>query len=76
MIMIDKIQAFFEKQAFGVCEWWGEKLRIQTSQIRLFFIYLSFITFGSPLIIYLVMLFVLKNKYWFKTKSTNTIWDL
>ena len=73
--MIDKIQAYFEKQAFGVCEWWGEKLGVKISQIRLFFIYLSFITFGSPIIIYLVMAFVLKHKNWFKSKRT-TIWEL
>lgn len=73
--MIDKIQAYFEKQAFGVCEWWGEKLGVKISQIRLFFIYLSFITFGSPIIVYLVMAFILKNKHWFKSKRT-TIWEL
>jgi len=73
--MIDQIQAFFERQAFGVCEWWGEVLGIQIGQIRLFFIYLSFITFGSPLIIYLIMAFILKHKYWFKRKS-STIWEL
>ena len=74
--MIDKIQAYFEKQAFGVCEWWGEKLHIETNGIRLSFIYLSFLTFGSPLIVYLIMAFFLRNKHWFKTRRTNTIWDL
>jgi len=74
--MIDKIQAYFELQAFGVCEWWGEKLNISTSSIRLSFIYLSFITFGSPLLIYLIMAFFLRNKHWVKAKGTTTIWDL
>lgn len=73
--MIEQIQAFFERQAYGVCEWWGEKLGVGTGQIRLFFIYLSFITFGSPILIYLIMAFVLKHKHWFKSKR-STVWDL
>ena len=77
MRLINKIQAFFEKQAFGVCSWWGGKLGIKTSRIRLFFIYLSFITLGSPLVIYLVMAFVLEHKDFFKAKKRRTtIWDL
>ena len=44
--LTDKIQDFFESQAFGVCTHLGEKLGVATSSIRLFFIYTSFITFG------------------------------
>lgn len=73
--MINKIQSIFESYAFGVCQWWGGKLGLKTGQIRLFFIYLSFITFGSPLIIYLGMAFILKHKHYFKTKRT-TVWEL
>jgi len=73
--MIDKIQAFFERRAFGVCSWWGEKLGLKSGRIRMFFIYSSFLTLGSPLIIYLIMAFVLEHKYWFKLKSKPTIWD-
>ena len=60
--MIHNIQTYFERQAFGVCSWWGDKLRMSTSKIRLFFIYFSFLTFGSPLLIYLVMAFILSTK--------------
>jgi len=74
--MIDKIQAFFERQAFGVCAWWGEKLGLRSSRIRMFFIYLSFLTLGSPLIIYLIMAFILEHKYWFKWKKKSTVWDI
>jgi len=72
---IDKIKTFFEQQAFGVCEWWGEKLKIKSANIRLFFIYTSFLTIGSPLIIYLVMLFVLNLRKMVKSRRGN-IWDL
>jgi len=46
--LVDSIKTWFEKQAFGVCEWWGEKLSIRSSNIRMFFIYTSFLTIGSP----------------------------
>ncbi|MDQ3192265.1 MAG: PspC domain-containing protein [Bacteroidota bacterium] len=76
---MDKVTSYFEKQAFGVCAWWGEKLGIKTSSIRLFFIYLSFFTVGSPIIIYLAMAFILENKSYFKLKfrrNRTSIWDL
>lgn len=73
--MIDKVQAFLEKQAFGVCEWLGEKWGIKSSRIRLYFIYLSFMTFGSPLIIYLILAFWLEQKKIFRARKP-TIWDL
>lgn len=71
----DEIQAYFERQAFGVCEWLGEKLDMEIGQIRLFFIYLSFLTLGSPLVVYLIMAFLLKHKHYFKRRN-STVWDL
>jgi phage shock protein C len=75
--MIVKIITFFEKQAFGVCTWWGEKLGISSSKIRLFFIYLSFFTAGSPIIIYLAMAFILEHKDVLKLRKKRlSVWDL
>jgi phage shock protein C len=74
--MIDKITFFFEKHAFGVCAWWGKKLGIKSSKIRLFFIYLSFFTAGSPIIVYLAMAFILEHKDIIKGKKRVSIWDL
>ncbi len=54
-----KIQFFIEKQVFGVCTKLGYKLGVPTSSIRLFFIYASFLTFGSPILIYLALAFVM-----------------
>jgi phage shock protein C len=56
---IESIKTWFERQAYGVCDWWGEKLHIRSSNIRLFFIYASFLTIGSPVIIYMAMAFIL-----------------
>ena len=72
---IDRIQSLVEKRVFGVCEYLGEKLGMKTSKIRLFFIYASFLTFGSPVIIYLIMAFALDQKDLFKARK-STIWDL
>ncbi|MFZ5555037.1 MAG: PspC family transcriptional regulator [Bacteroidota bacterium] len=74
---MNSVLSFFEKQAFGVCEWWGKKLGMQTKNIRLTFIYLSFITFGSMLFVYLVMAFILQHKHYFKPgPKRKSIWDL
>ena len=73
--IVNKIVAFFEKQAFGVCEWWGDKFKISTHSIRLLFIYLSFFTFGSPIIIYFIMVAILKLKKELFEKR-KSVWDL
>ena len=52
---MEKIRFFVEKQAFGVCTRLGEKMSISASSIRLYFIYTSFLTLGSPVVIYLIM---------------------
>ncbi len=71
--LITRLQYFFEHHAFGVCTRLGEKLGIATSSIRLFFIYASFLTFGSPIIIYLALAFVMNMRKHLRRRST--IWD-
>ncbi len=68
-----KIQLFFEERAFGVCTALGEKLGIATSSIRLFFIYASFLTLGSPVILYLSLAFIMNMRAHLRKRST--IWD-
>lgn len=72
---MERLKTFFEIQLFGVCEKIGEKLDINSSAIRKYFIYLSFITFGSPLIIYLFLAFWLEHRNLFKRKK-STIWEI
>ncbi len=76
--MIVRVKELFEKQAFGVCEWWAEKLNVKTEQVRLSFIYLSFITAGVHLVAYLVMAFILQHKERIKRplKKRSTVWEL
>lgn len=70
---IRQIQYFFEGKAFGVCTWIGEKLGVATSTIRLFFIYASFLTFGSPVLIYLFLAFFLNLRKYLRRR--NPVWD-
>ena len=75
--VLNSIIYFFEKRAFGVSEWWGDKLNINPIIVRKFFIYLSFITLGSPVLIYFIMAFILENKSIFKFRQKRkTVWDL
>ncbi|MBW7936313.1 MAG: PspC domain-containing protein [Flavobacteriales bacterium] len=72
---MNKIIIYFEKQAFGVCNWWGAKLGIDPSRIRLYFIYASFATIGSWFFLYLVMAFILQMRNYIRPKRTR-VWDL
>lgn len=67
------IQDFFEAYAFGVCTKLGVKLGMATSSIRLFFIYASFITFGSPVLVYLALAFIMNIRKHLRKRSP--IWD-
>ncbi len=69
-----KILSYCEIGAFGVCASIAEKLGFSAASVRLFFIYASFLTFGSPVILYLVLAF-LKNLKAYLRKSQSTIWD-
>jgi phage shock protein C len=75
MSPIQSIKGFFEKQAFGVCTWLGTILKMRSSNIRLFFIYTSFLTVGSPIIVYMILAFWLKMKNYVFSKRTS-VWDL
>jgi len=62
--LFDANRDFLEKSAFGVCQQLGEWMKINPARIRLYFIYASFVTFGSPFVLYLVMAFWLNiRKY-------------
>jgi len=67
--MVERTINWFEQQAFGVCTWLGQKLGIASTNVRMYFIYLSFFTFGSPVIVYFMMAFLLEYKNFFKPKK-------
>ena len=72
---MEKLKAFVEKQAFGVCTRLGEKMGIATSSIRLFFIYASFLALGSPIIVYLGLAFIMNMRKHFRKSRNPAIWE-
>ena len=66
-----RFRNFVEWQAFGVCSAIGAKLGIATSRIRMWFIYISFVTMGSPIIIYMVLAFWMNMKKYMKAAKRN-----
>mgnify|MGYP003398980667 FL=1 len=68
-----KLRGFVEWQAFGVCSAIGEKLGIAGTRIRMWFIYISFITMGSPVIIYMILAFWLNMKNYILSAKRNPL---
>lgn len=64
-----------EINVYGVCSYLGRKMSIPSKNVRLFFIYTSFIALGSPVIIYLILTFVLNLRFMIRTKR-NPVWDI
>jgi phage shock protein PspC (stress-responsive transcriptional regulator) len=68
-----RLKYFIEWHAFGVCTAIGEKLGIATGRIRMWFIYISFLTLGSPLIVYMVMAFWMNIKRYILAARRNPV---
>ena len=73
--MITIFRNFLEKQVFGVSSWWGNRLGIKASFIRLFFIYATFAN-ALTILIYLSMIFLLKIRNHFKYRKQKSVFDL
>lgn len=75
MIVYDKLRLIVENTIFGVCVYLGRKMNIPSKNVRMFFIYTSFLTFGSPIIIYFIIAFWVKIKTMINGQR-NPVWDL
>ncbi len=62
LIMIERIRSVSERFGFEVCSRSGARMGISPGVVRKYFIYTSFITFGSPVILYLVLAFWIQIK--------------
>jgi len=62
-----------EVNVFGVCQAIGEKMGIASSRIRMWFIYSSFLTFGSPLIIYMILAFWINIRNYIYSARRNPL---
>ena len=71
---VASVKFLIEQNVFGVCERIGEKLKMPAKDIRLFFIYASCLTVGSPAIIYMILAFWMKMRAYIRGKRTP-VWD-
>lgn len=67
------IKHFIEWQVFGVCTAIGERMGIATSVIRKYFIYISFLTMGSPIVFYLFIAFWMNIKNYTRISRRNPL---
>ncbi|HEX6181595.1 MAG TPA: PspC family transcriptional regulator [Chitinophagaceae bacterium] len=70
---MNKLRHFIEWQVFGVCSAIGYRMGIAPSRIRTWFIYISFITMGSPLIVYFVLAFWMNIKRYILSVRRNPL---
>jgi phage shock protein C len=67
---MQKIKHLFERSAFGVCAYLGEKMRVSSTRVRMYFIYVTFVTLGSPIIFYLILAFWVNVKKYIRQHTT------
>lgn len=72
---VNQIRNFFERHGFYVSSRLADKLGMRAKNVRLFFIYLSFATFGIGFAVYLTFAFLLKFKDMIYSKRTS-VFDL
>jgi phage shock protein PspC (stress-responsive transcriptional regulator) len=53
----DWVRDRVELQAFGACQYLGDKMGVSPIAVRMYFIYISFLTLGSPVLIYFIVAF-------------------
>jgi phage shock protein PspC (stress-responsive transcriptional regulator) len=68
------VKDLMERSAFGVCSYLGEKMGLASARVRMYFIYLSFVALGSPIIVYLFVAFWINVKQYIKN-SRNLRWE-
>lgn len=68
---MNRFKHFIEWQVFGVCSYIGEKIGIAHTVIRKHFIYISLLTMGSPIIIYMFLAFWVnvRNYIWKRKRN-------
>lgn len=68
-----EVKKFIEWKAFGVCTAIGDRLGVATSRIRLWFIYISFLTLGSPIVVYMILAFWMNLKRYIGMSRRNPL---
>ena len=71
--MIRNIQLFFEKHGFHVSSRLADKLGMRATNVRLFFIYISFVTVGLWFGVYLTLAFWIRLKDLIRAKRSSVL---
>jgi hypothetical protein len=71
MALIKQLKYFFEKHGFNASSRLADKLGMRVSSVRLFFIYITFVTAGLWFGIYLTLAFWIKLKDLIRAKRTS-----
>ncbi|CAM1347383.1 MULTISPECIES: PspC domain-containing protein [Tenacibaculum] len=75
MRIIHSTRHFFERNGFYVSSRLADRLGMRAVNVRLFFIYISFVTIGLSFGLYLTLAFLLRLKDMIYTKRTS-VFDL
>ena len=75
MSPVIQLKYFFEKHGFHVSSRLADKLGMRATSVRLFFIYISFVTVGLGFGIYLTLAFWIKLKDMIRSKRSS-VFDL
>jgi phage shock protein PspC (stress-responsive transcriptional regulator) len=70
---MNRFKDFIEWQAFGVLSAIGERMGIATSRIRMWFMYISLLTLGSPIVVYMVLAFWMNMKRYIFAARRNPL---
>ncbi|UBM60931.1 PspC domain-containing protein [Marinilongibacter aquaticus] len=73
---MERLKFVVESRLFGVCARIGEKLNFSAHSIRVYFIYASFFTLGSPILIYLILAFWMEVRRHIRLHRKPTVWEL
>lgn len=73
--MVHDLLHYFEKNGFYVASRLADKLGMRATNVRLFFVYITFVTVGLGFGLYLTLAFVLKLKDMIRTKRSS-VFDL
>lgn len=73
---MSKFKFSLESNMFGVCSRLGEVFKFSASSVRRYFIYASFFTLGSPIIIYMVLAFWRELSKHLRRHQNPSIWEV
>lgn len=75
MSVVTRLKYFFEKHGFNAASRLADRLGMRASSVRLFFIYITFVTAGLWFGVYLTLAFWLKLKDLIRAKRSS-VFDL